>query len=701
MKKHWLLFWIFMLISLILVSRVSVGPFQYPNQFPAGYTHTLNFGDLVLSSDRTTYVISQSQTHRGQIVSAYQNHDPYTIIESFSSLVNRSTLSGQHIEPLIEDDWVVGVRIEYEDPIPGVLSVHTEYRFSLESEALEVHTFFKNRSEKPIETIAFQQNLSFPMISPRLLRSRMSDRNFIYIQEEGISHGILPVESGVRVSLKSNYGIVFYPNFSLEPYQQTKRSLLWFVGEDAHTFYSALIDQYGIPFQEVQGVITDTEGTGYPYVEVRAFEANATTLIGLTRSDETGAYRFFLPEGPYVIDIDRSGLTPVSQRGLDFIITPPQQNAFLWGPFLTDVRSDGIAIQWKSLYASPATLELYDEESSKVHRYEIPQRKTISRIILYDDDRDPAHSIKPDTRYQYEVVLHDSVAPGLSSPRYSFQTMPTHPETFTFLVYGDSQRNDDLHRIVTLSMGKEQPSFVIHTGDLVNNGNHMPDWDNYFDAKRLLAAHVAYFPVLGNHEYNNPVYYEAYHLPMGGGDFNKRWYSFSFGDLFFIQLDSCVEQEAMRIEQTRWLEEQLQTHEHMPIKIVSFHHPFWTNHPRRYYEESLHEKDWRPLFEKFGVSIVFNGHIHSYERFVRNGITYVISGGGGGPLDSQTGPNFHSFTQTALTGYLHYVRVDVSEKGLDLQVKAVMRATDPMDPLSVLPHTAILDRFFIWREDLK
>jgi len=698
MKKHWLLFGVFMLVSLILVSQVSVGSIRYPHQFPTGYPQSINFGDLVLSSERTTFVISQSQTHRGQIVSAYQNQDPYTIIESFSSLVNRSTLFAQRIEPLIEGNWVVGVRVEYEDPIPGVLSVYTEYRFSHDSEALEIHTFFQNQSEKPIETIAFQQNLSIPMISPRLLRSRMADRNFIYIQEEGISHGILPIESGARVSLKSNYGIVFYPNFSLDPHQQTKRSLLWFVGEDALPFYSALADRYGILFQEVQGVIADAQGTRYPYVEVRAFEANATTLIGLTRSDENGIYRFFLPEGSFVVDIDRRGLTPVTQQDLDFFITPPQQNAFLWGPFLTDVRSDGIAIQWKSLYASPATLELYDEASAQIQRYEIPQRRSISRIILYDDDRDPAHSIEPDTRYQYEVVLHDGVAPGLRSPRYSFQTLPTHPETFRFLVYGDTRTYDELHRIVTLSMLEENPSFVIHTGDLVNNGNHMPDWDNYFDAKRLLAAHVAYFPVLGNHEYNSPIYYDAYHLPMGGGDFSKRWYSFSFGDLFFIQLDSCVEHEAVRTEQTRWLEEQLKTHEHMPIKIVSYHHPFWTNHPRLYYEESLLEQEWRSLFEAYGVSIVFNGHIHSYERFVRNGITYVTTGGGGAPLDPQTGPNFHSFTHTAMTGYLHFVRVDVSEKGLDLQVKAVMRASDPMDTLSVLPHYAILDRFFILRE---
>jgi hypothetical protein len=39
------------------------------------------------------------------------------------------------------------------------------------------------------------------------------------------------------------------------------------------------------------------------------------------------------------------------------------------------------------------------------------------------------------------------------------------------------------------------------------------------------------------------------------------------------------------------------------------------------------------LFESSGVDLVLNGHDHDYQRFVRpNGPTYVVTGGGGGPL---------------------------------------------------------------------
>ena len=39
-----------------------------------------------------------------------------------------------------------------------------------------------------------------------------------------------------------------------------------------------------------------------------------------------------------------------------------------------------------------------------------------------------------------------------------------------------------------------------------------------------------------------------------------------------------------------------------------------------------------PLFEKYGVDVVFGGHMHSYERNEVNGITYVVTAGGGAPL---------------------------------------------------------------------
>ncbi len=42
-----------------------------------------------------------------------------------------------------------------------------------------------------------------------------------------------------------------------------------------------------------------------------------------------------------------------------------------------------------------------------------------------------------------------------------------------------------------------------------------------------------------------------------------------------------------------------------------------------------------PLFERYGVQLVLSGHDHNYQRFaVRNGVTYVVHGGGAARLYS-------------------------------------------------------------------
>jgi hypothetical protein len=74
-----------------------------------------------------------------------------------------------------------------------------------------------------------------------------------------------------------------------------------------------------------------------------------------------------------------------------------------------------------------------------------------------------------------------------------------------------------------------------------------------------------------------------------------------------------------------------------------------------------------PLFEQYGVNIVFNGHNHCYERSVANGVTYIVTGGGGAPLytevnespDSFYFASVHHFVQITLSGgTLHGVAIE-------------------------------------------
>jgi len=39
-----------------------------------------------------------------------------------------------------------------------------------------------------------------------------------------------------------------------------------------------------------------------------------------------------------------------------------------------------------------------------------------------------------------------------------------------------------------------------------------------------------------------------------------------------------------------------------------------------------------PLFEKYKVAAVFAGHDHNYQHHLKNGVHYIVTGGGGAPL---------------------------------------------------------------------
>ena len=116
-------------------------------------------------------------------------------------------------------------------------------------------------------------------------------------------------------------------------------------------------------------------------------------------------------------------------------------------------------------------------------------------------------------------------------------------------------------------------------------------------------------------------------------------YFFDYQNVRFIVLNS----NNMREEQQAWLESVLKNN---PNKwtIATFHHPIFSSARERDNKE-LREQ-WKPVFDKYGVDLVLQGHDHSYARgqagpFTKNelaglnkrddaaGTVYVVSVSGG------------------------------------------------------------------------
>jgi 3',5'-cyclic AMP phosphodiesterase CpdA len=224
-----------------------------------------------------------------------------------------------------------------------------------------------------------------------------------------------------------------------------------------------------------------------------------------------------------------------------------------------------------------------------------------------------------------KIYYYSVISDGIESPLYSFQTASPQNDTIRFVVYGDSRGGWDNWQntlLVSQAIEKAHPAFVLNTGDLVDNGKNLNDWIDFFNASSFVHNSTLY-PVPGNHENYSTLYFRFFSLPW-----NEHWYSFDNGPVHFIGLDSNP-RNAYRLMQNLWLLHELRTLS-KPFTIVFFHHPLYSS--GEHGNTTLLQKLWAPLFERYHVDIVFNGHDHDYEHCYINGITYIVTGGGGAPL---------------------------------------------------------------------
>ena len=284
------------------------------------------------------------------------------------------------------------------------------------------------------------------------------------------------------------------------------------------------------------------------------------------------------------------------------------------GPYPQFSQEDSIVISWKTM--TPARLnEVHWGSSSALDMVTKDQSifpKTFHSVRI--------KGLTAGQKYYYTVV-----SDYIESPLYTFWTAFPRNESIRFVAYGDSQGDWDNWQTVLLvsqAIERTNPAFVIKPGDLVDNGRNPDNWVDFFSASPFLHNSTL-FPVLGNHENYSRLFFSYFTLP-----FNEHWYSFDNGPVHFIGLDSNIRNRC-RLRQFLWLFYDLKTH-HQPFTIVFFHHPPYSS--SNHGNTTVLQKLWSPMFERYHVDIVFNGHDHNYERSIVNNVTYVVTGGGGAPL---------------------------------------------------------------------
>ena len=249
------------------------------------------------------------------------------------------------------------------------------------------------------------------------------------------------------------------------------------------------------------------------------------------------------------------------------------------------------------------------------------------------------------------------VAVGCGAPP-SNPSPDTPPGTlWTFVALGDT-KNSPLFPIHVRHIASLDPApeFVLHLGDLVSQYDLDAAWKDFHDVARPLVRRFPLHPVPGNHDVGPlPTFGEIYGTETGVG--GARYYSFTIHDALFIALSTeepeCV--DAICGAQLEWLQARLAAPGTSRIVVFCHRPPFPQGH---YLGAGLRNaEELHAMFVAAGVDLVFSGHEHQFFFRERDGVAYVISGGGGATIDHENGGDFY-----------HYVRACVAEDAATLQV---------------------------------
>jgi len=221
---------------------------------------------------------------------------------------------------------------------------------------------------------------------------------------------------------------------------------------------------------------------------------------------------------------------------------------------------------------------------------------------------------------------------------YKFKTYAPNADVVKYGVYGDMGTFMLLGYLVAeriiYDMKTVPLDMIVHVGDIAYAGTGSTYefeaiWDIFCDQIQDMAAYMPYMTGVGNHEhyYNWTSFVSRFEMPgaqsNGNGNF---WFSYDYGNVHWTYM-STEHPYGPGTPQYIFLDNDLKkARQNKDIKwiFLTGHRPFYNSDALEYDSHrpgSYNNLVIEPLIQKYGVDIVFTGHMHMYER------TYPIFNG--------------------------------------------------------------------------
>jgi len=338
--------------------------------------------------------------------------------------------------------------------------------------------------------------------------------------------------------------------------------------------------------------------------------------------------------GSVAADSSGSGINGTLTNGAVWAggFDPSVNVAVTRGPYLQNGTSNSIVIRWRTNLATDAIVRFGTSPAALNQSVTDPAFRTEHEVTL--------PGLAADTQYFYSVGTSTAVL--VTGAEFSFFTAPPvgAPHDTRIWVLGDSGTTDSVAASVrngyaTFGAGRYTDVWLMLGDNAYESGTDAEFQAAVFDMYPTYLRQSVLWSAVGNHETNqltNPdistvPYFQIFTLPTGGeaggvASGTEKYYSFDYGRIHFICLDSMTSSRQPGSPMLTWLQADLAATAQDWI-IAFWHHPPYTkgSHNSDTERELIEmRQNILPVLEAGGVDLVLAGHSHCYER------SYFING---------------------------------------------------------------------------
>lgn len=308
------------------------------------------------------------------------------------------------------------------------------------------------------------------------------------------------------------------------------------------------------------------------------------------------------------------------------------QNAQLvYGPYLQMGGQTSIRVNWRT-----------DANCNSIVKFGLTKtnlNQTAGVLSLTKQHSVFLGGLTPNTKYFY---LATNSASTFVTDTFYFFTAPNANQKIRIVATGDCgtgyATQTNVKGALTNFIKNNYVNCWLILGDNAYQSGFDSEYTNLFFApyqNNFIMHNTSLYPCIGNHDYandpnaaenKNVPYYSIFNFPTAGelggvSSGTKAYYSYNYGNVHFISIDSYGTEQSLHIYDTLspqyvWLKQDL-LQNNLMWTIIYFHHPPYTmgNHNSDSETDLVSIRTYlTALFERNKVDLVINGHSHVFER---------------------------------------------------------------------------------------